>query len=79
MTKSPIDLKFGGKRKRRKSSGKMNTFLKRALRCVKAGHVFYDGPPTANGKPHNGHVETRVIGDMILKIKGEGLYGSEAG
>ncbi len=28
-------------------------------------YVFYDGPPTANGKPHIGHVETRVIKDMI--------------
>ena len=27
--------------------------------------VFYDGPPTANGKPHIGHVLTRVIKDMI--------------
>ena len=28
-------------------------------------YTFYDGPPTANGKPHIGHVETRVIKDMI--------------
>ena len=28
-------------------------------------YVFYDGPPTANGKPHIGHVLTRVIKDMI--------------
>ena len=28
-------------------------------------YMFYDGPPTANGKPHIGHVETRVIKDMI--------------
>ena len=28
-------------------------------------YVFYDGPPTANGKPHIGHVLTRVITDMI--------------
>ena len=31
----------------------------------KAGFTFYDGPPTANGKPHIGHVLTRVIKDMI--------------
>ena len=30
--------------------------------------TFYDGPPTANGKPHIGHVLTRVIKDMIPKI-----------
>ncbi|MBE6616465.1 MAG: isoleucine--tRNA ligase [Ruminococcaceae bacterium] len=29
------------------------------------GYTFYDGPPTANGKPHIGHVLTRVIKDMI--------------
>ncbi|WP_194608713.1 isoleucine--tRNA ligase [Clostridium vitabionis] len=28
-------------------------------------YMFYDGPPTANGKPHIGHVETRCIKDMI--------------
>ena len=28
-------------------------------------YVFYDGPPTANGKPHIGHVETRAFKDMI--------------
>ena len=28
-------------------------------------YMFYDGPPTANGKPHIGHVLTRVIKDMI--------------
>ena len=27
-------------------------------------YTFYDGPPTANGKPHNGHVLTRVIKDI---------------
>lgn len=37
-------------------------------------YMFYDGPPTANGKPHIGHVETRVIKDMIPRyhtMKGE--------
>ena len=32
--------------------------------------MFYDGPPTANGKPHIGHVETRVIKDMIPRYSG---------
>ena len=32
-------------------------------------YVFYDGPPTANGKPHIGHVETRVIKDMIPRFR----------
>ncbi len=37
-------------------------------------YMFYDGPPTANGKPHVGHVLTRVIKDMIPRyhtMKGE--------
>ena len=37
-------------------------------------YMFYDGPPTANGKPHIGHVETRCIKDMIPRyhtMKGE--------
>ena len=32
-------------------------------------YMFYDGPPTANGKPHIGHVETRVIKDMIPRYQ----------
>lgn len=31
--------------------------------------VFYEGPPTANGKPHPGHVLTRAIKDVILRYK----------
>ena len=31
--------------------------------------VFYDGPPTANGKPHIGHVETRVIKETIPRYR----------
>ncbi|MDR2655465.1 MAG: isoleucine--tRNA ligase [Oscillospiraceae bacterium] len=31
--------------------------------------AFYDGPPTANGKPHTGHVETRAIKDIIPRYK----------
>ena len=31
--------------------------------------VFYDGPPTANGMPHVGHIETRVIKDIIPRYK----------
>ncbi len=37
-------------------------------------YMFYDGPPTANGKPHIGHVLTRVIKDMVPRyhaMKGE--------
>ena len=31
--------------------------------------TFYDGPPTANGKPHVGHIETRVMKDLIPRFK----------
>ncbi len=39
--------------------------------CEKEGpsYVFYDGPPTANGKPHIGHVLTRVIKDLIPRYR----------
>ncbi len=32
-------------------------------------YTFYDGPPTANGKPHIGHVLTRAIKDMIPRYR----------
>ncbi len=32
-------------------------------------YMFYDGPPTANGKPHIGHVLTRAIKDMIPRYR----------
>lgn len=44
------------------------------LREGQQTYTFYDGPPTANGKPHIGHVLTRVIKDMIPRyhtMKGE--------
>ncbi|NLJ94636.1 MAG: class I tRNA ligase family protein, partial [Clostridiaceae bacterium] len=40
-------------------------------------YVFYDGPPTANGEPHIGHVLTRVIKDIIPRyhiMKGSNVY-----
>ncbi len=46
---------------------KENQILKKSLDTHKDGttYTFYDGPPTANGKPHIGHVLTRAIKDMI--------------
>lgn len=41
--------------------------------------TFYDGPPTANGKPHIGHIITRAVKDLIPRYKPEGLQGSEKG
>ncbi|EIK20992.1 hypothetical protein MQQ_02562 [Staphylococcus aureus subsp. aureus VRS9] len=37
--------------------------------------VFYDGPPTANGLPHAGHVLGRVIKDLVARLKTmQGFY-----
>ncbi|MBR2214713.1 MAG: isoleucine--tRNA ligase [Selenomonadaceae bacterium] len=53
-----------------------NNIAQRAIdnRDGGAAYTFYDGPPTANGKPHIGHVLTRVIKDMFPRyhsMKGE--------
>ena len=40
-----------------------------ALRPEGENYTFFDGPPTANGKPHIGHVLTRVIKDMIPRYR----------
>ncbi|MBQ1211726.1 MAG: class I tRNA ligase family protein, partial [Clostridia bacterium] len=40
-----------------------------ADRAEAPSYVFFDGPPTANGKPHIGHVLTRVIKDMIPRYR----------
>ncbi len=48
-----------------------NDVFKKSIDSRKEGPVytFYDGPPTANGKPHIGHVETRTIKDMIPRYR----------
>ncbi|MEG1269702.1 MAG: isoleucine--tRNA ligase [Ruthenibacterium sp.] len=38
-------------------------------RALGKEYTFYDGPPTANGKPHIGHVETRAIKDLIPRYR----------
>ena len=50
---------------------KENDIFKKSIDSRKEGptYTFYDGPPTANGKPHIGHVETRVIKDMIPRYR----------
>ena len=40
-----------------------------SIREGKETYMFYDGPPTANGKPHIGHVLTRAIKDMIPRYR----------
>lgn len=48
-----------------------NNVFKKSLENRKGNEVytFYDGPPTANGKPHIGHVLTRVIKDVELRYR----------
>ena len=48
-----------------------NDIFKKSMEHRKEGetYTFYDGPPTANGKPHIGHVETRTIKDMIPRYQ----------
>jgi len=49
---------------------KKNEIFKKSLE-TRDGHpqfMFYDGPPTANGKPHIGHIETRVFKDVIPRF-----------
>ncbi len=52
-------------------SWKKNNIIKKNLDMNKGKRyfVFYDGPPTANGMPHVGHVETRVMKDIIPRYK----------
>ncbi len=50
---------------------KENNTFRKSMERRKDGptYTFYDGPPTANGKPHIGHVLTRVIKDMIPRYR----------
>ena len=50
---------------------KDNDIFRKSMESRKQGetYTFYDGPPTANGKPHIGHVLTRVIKDMIPRYR----------
>ena len=43
--------------------------FEKSIRGDKGDFVFYEGPPTANGLPHNGHVLTRVIKDLFPRYK----------
>ena len=52
---------------------KSSSIFQKTLECTaqsdKGSFVFYEGPPTANGVPHNGHVLTRVIKDLFPRFK----------
>ena len=65
--KVDANLNFVEREKNIEKFWKDNDIFKKSITTRSAGPVytFYDGPPTANGKPHIGHVLTRVIKDMI--------------
>ena len=69
--KVSTDLNFVEREKRTEQFWKDNDIFKKSIHERKDGetYTFYDGPPTANGKPHIGHVLTRVIKDMIPRYR----------
>lgn len=65
--KVPTDLRFVDRERETLAFWKENKIFEKSMeeRRGLPSYTFYDGPPTANGKPHIGHVLTRVIKDMI--------------
>ena len=69
--KVPTDLKFVDREREVLKFWKDNDIFNKSIEEKKDSetYMFYDGPPTANGKPHIGHVLTRVIKDMIPRYR----------
>ncbi len=69
--KVSTNLNFVEREKQTEKFWKDNDIFKKSMDSRKEGetYTFYDGPPTANGKPHIGHVLTRVIKDMIPRYQ----------
>ena len=69
--KVDTDLNFVQREKDVEKFWKENRIFEKSMESRKEGetYTFYDGPPTANGKPHIGHVLTRVIKDMIPRYR----------
>ncbi len=65
------DMNFVEREKEVEKFWKENNVFEKSIENRKQGetYTFYDGPPTANGKPHIGHVLTRVIKDMIPRYR----------
>ena len=65
------DMNFVDREKQVEKFWKDNDIFQKSIDNRKKGetYTFYDGPPTANGKPHIGHVLTRVIKDMIPRYR----------
>ncbi|MBO6127967.1 MAG: isoleucine--tRNA ligase, partial [Pseudobutyrivibrio sp.] len=69
--KVDASLNFVEREKQVEKFWKENDIFQKSMDSRKEGetYTFYDGPPTANGKPHIGHVETRAIKDMIPRYQ----------
>ncbi len=71
FNKVKTDLCFVEREKETLDFWQKQDIFKKSMDTRKEGETFtfYDGPPTANGKPHIGHVLTRVIKDMIPRYR----------
>ena len=69
--KVSTDMNFVEREKQVEKFWRDNDIFRKSMENNKEGetYTFYDGPPTANGKPHIGHVLTRVIKDMIPRYR----------
>jgi len=69
--KVPTDLKFVEREREVEKFWRENHIFEKSIEDRKDAptYMFYDGPPTANGKPHIGHALTRVIKDMIPRYR----------
>ena len=69
--KVDTNLNFVDREKQVEKFWKENQIFEKSMEDRKDDptYMFYDGPPTANGKPHIGHVLTRVIKDMIPRYR----------
>ncbi len=69
--KVSTNLNFVEREKETRRFWEENSIFAKSIDSRKDGenYTFYDGPPTANGKPHIGHVLTRVIKDMIPRYR----------
>ena len=65
--KVSTNLNFVEREKATRRFWEENKIFEKSIDCHEGGdnYTFFDGPPTANGKPHIGHVLTRVIKDMV--------------
>ncbi len=69
--KVETDMNFVGREKKIEKFWKDEDIFQKSVDTRSKGemYMFYDGPPTANGKPHIGHVLTRAIKDMIPRYR----------